>query len=481
MMAKQTDPRLIQAMSAIASGSMHQAEILCRSVLAEKKRDDLAMALLAQVCHSTGKYDEAKQLIRAAISRNHKRADYHGLLGDMLTTHGEFRAALGAYDKALKLKPDHHGVIAGKANTWLRMNIPLKAIDLVEPFVRKGHEDLTIAIVYAKSLIEIDKPCEAVDVLLKHLPAEREPVETRRTLYFTIGKAMEKGGEYKSAFEAYQEGNKLSASEFDLDALVQQHDELIKACPSDTFESMPSSSVDASSRVFIVGMLRSGSTLVEQIIDAHPSGRGIGESEVLPRLLNDTFAEESVSVAWSQRSNEQLDALASVYMEDTSCTTNEQILVDKQLGNYQFVGFIYKLFPNAKIIHCTRNPLSMGLSCFSQKLPPFTNPWASTLIDIGHFYNEYMRLMRHWRTLLGNQLLEIQYESLVGDQEQMTRRILDFCGLPFDERCLRFWETGRTVLTLSQDQVRKPMYDSSVTRHEPFKSLLDPLREALGS
>jgi hypothetical protein len=156
-------------------------------------------------------------------------------------------------------------------------------------------------------------------------------------------------------------------------------------------------------------------------------------------------------------------------------------LVDKQLGNYQFVGFIYKLFPNAKIIHCTRNPLSMGLSCFSQKLPPFTNPWASTLIDIGHFYNEYTRLMRHWRTLLGNQLLEIQYESLVGDQEQMTRRILDFCGLPFDERCLRFWETGRTVLTLSQDQVRKPMYDSSVTRHEPFKSLLDPLREALGS
>ena len=89
--------------------------------------------------------------------------------------------------------------------------------------------------------------------------------------------------------------------------------------------------------------------------------------------------------------------------------------------------------------------------------------------------------MRHWRTLLGNQLLEIPYESLVGDQEQMTRRILDFCGLPFDERCLRFWETGRTVLTLSQDQVRKPMYDSSVARHEPFGSLLDPLRDALGS
>ncbi len=480
MMAKQTDPRLLQAMQAIASGQSSQAESLCRSVLAERKRDDLAMALLAQACNASGKYVEALQLIRSAISKNNKRADYHGLLADMLTTQGDFRGALGAYDKALKLNPNHHGVIAGKANTWLRLNEPQKAKKLVESMVQKGGEDVTISIVYAKALIEENDPHGAADVLLKRLPAKQEPIETRRTLYFVLGKAMEKAGEYKSAFEAYEEGNALSAGDFDLDACVRGHDDIIKAFPVDSFSSVPTSTNEDASRVFIVGMLRSGSTLIEQIIDAHPSGRGLGELETLPIVLRNAFGEEYISTAWSNCSVAQLDAMANEYLSDTSCKTNEKILVDKQLGNYQFVGVIKKLFPNTRIIHCTRNPLSMGISCFSQKLPPYTNPWASNLHSIGHFYNEYMRLMQHWESCLGDDMLTVSYEDLVADQEAITRKILDFCGLAFDPKCLEFWKTGRTVLTLSQDQVRKPMYDSSVARHVRFGALLDPLRDALG-
>jgi tetratricopeptide (TPR) repeat protein len=480
MMAKKTDPRLLQAMQAIASGQSSQAESLCRSVLLERKRDDLAMALLAQACNATGKYDEAMQLIRSAIAKNNKRADYHGLLADMLTTQGDFRGALGAYDKALKLQPNHHGVIAGKANTWLRLNEPQKAKKLVEPIVQKGGEDITIAIVFAKALIEEGNPHEAADVLLARLPAKQEPVETRRTLYFVLGKAMEKAGEYKSAFEAYEEGNALSAGHFDLDACVRGHDDMMKTFPVDSFASMPTSTNEDASRVFIVGMLRSGSTLTEQIIDAHPVGRGLGELETLPNVLRNTFGEEPLSAAWNNCSIEQLDALAAEYLCDASCKTNEKVLVDKQLGNYQFVGVLKKLFPNAKIIHCTRNPLSMGISCFSQKLPPHTNPWASDLHAIGHFYNEYLRMMQHWESCLGDAMLEVSYEELVADQEQTTRKILDFCGLEFEPKCLEFWKTGRTVLTLSQNQVRKPMYDSSVARHERFGALLNPLRDALG-
>lgn len=480
MMATQPDPRLVQAMNAIANGQPHQAETLCRSVLSEKRRDDLAMALLAQAYNSTGKYDDALQMIRSAISKNNKRADYHGLLGDMLTTRGDFRKALDAYDKALKLQPDHHGVIAGKANTWLRLNKPQKARALVEPVVQQGNEDLTVAIVYAKALIGDEKPSDAADILLGHLPADQEPVETRRTLYFILGKAMELAGEYKSAMEAYQEGNSLSATGFDIDACVQKHDDIIKTFPSDYDGATADSTVDSSSRVFIVGMLRSGSTLTEQIIDAHPMGRGLGELETLPRLVNEMLGGESVLQAWHKCTTDQLNNLVKQYLQDASCKTNESVLVDKQLGNYQFIGVIHTLFPKAKVIHCTRNPLSMGLSCFAQKLPPSTNPWASNLRDIGHFYNEYARLMRHWQDVLGDTMLEVRYEDLVNDQENQTRTILDFCGLDFNERCMRFWETGRAVLTLSQDQVRKPMYDSSIARHDRFGTLLDPLRDALG-
>jgi hypothetical protein len=122
----------------------------------------------------------------------------------------------------------------------------------------------------------------------------------------------------------------------------------------------------------------------------------------------------------------------------------------------------------------------MGISCFSQKLPPHTNPWASKLHSIGHFYNEYMRMMRHWKACLGDDIFEVSYEELVENQEQTTRKILDFCGLEFEPSCMEFWKTGRTVLTLSQDQVRKPMYASSVARHEQFGTMLDSLRDAIG-
>jgi len=479
-MTQKADPRLIQAMNALAQGQSHDAESLCRAVLAERKRDDLAMAILAQTCNAIGNYDEGLQLIKKAIAKNNKRADYHGLLADMLTTQGHFREALRSYDKAMKLDPSHQGVIAGKANTLLRLNEPKKALDLVTPVIKKGNEDLTIAVVYAKALIESGSAHEAADVLLSHLPAKRESLETRRTLYFTLGKAMEKAEEYQSAFEAYEEGNKLSVSNFDLAGCVSRHDDIIKAFPAEKYSEMATSNIDDSSRIFIVGMLRSGSTLTEQIIDAHPMGRGLGELETLPQVLHETIGDDLLSTAWPKFNPEQLESIGKQYLQGAVCSTNESRLVDKQLGNYQYVGVIKKLFPNAKVIHCTRNPMSMGISCYSQKLPPHTNAWASSLHSIGHFYNEYMRLMCHWESILGDEILQVSYEELASNQETTTRKILEFCGLDFDERCMRFWETGRTVITLSQDQVRKPMYTSSVARHERFGELLEPLRDAIG-
>jgi len=363
-------------------------------------------------------------------------------------------------------------VIAGKANTWLRLNQPEKALKLLEPIVQKGNEDATISIAYAKALLENKMPDEAAQALLPHLPAKSESIETRRTLYFLVGKAMEEAGEYANAFEAYTEGNALSESSFDLDALVNRHNQIIDSYPADCAESMQTSSKDDTSLVFIVGMLRSGSTLTEQILDAHPKGEGLGELETLSLLLHDK--------EWSTVTNEDLRTIANEYLVQIGKISNAPLRIDKQLGNYQHVGCIKQLFPNAKIIHCTRNPISMGLSCYSQKLPPFTNGWASSLHSIGHFYNEYMRLMQHWDKVFGNSILTVSYEELVADQEGTTKRILEFCDLEYDPRCLEFWKTGRAVLTLSQDQVRKPMYDSSVARHERFGALLDPLRDALG-
>ncbi|MDP7008768.1 MAG: tetratricopeptide repeat protein [Phycisphaerales bacterium] len=476
-MEKQIDPRLTSAMHALAGGQVEQAEFLCRSVLQERKRDDLAMALLAQVCNHLGKYDEAIELIKNAIAKNGKRADYHGLLADMLTVRGEFRAAIGAYDKALKFQPNHPGVLAGKANTWLRLSEPEKAIALLSGAMKSGKEDLTVATVYAKALIASGKPEEAASALLVHVPAEREPIETRRMLYFVLGKAMEKAGEYQSAFEAYTQGNKLTRDSFDFEEWNAKLNDIKLAFPVGQVDATVASSHTDGSRVFIVGMLRSGSTLTEQIIDAHPDGVGLGEIEVFPNILQHYCNEESFSSFWKKIDQHTLDAIAQEYLEATK--SNAKIVTDKQLSNFQSVGAILSALPNAKIIHCKRNPLSLGLSCFAQKFPPHTNAWANDLVDIGRYYNGYDTLMHHWKELFGNRILDVQYETLVHHQEEETRRILDFCELPFHDRCMRFWETRRTVLTLSQDQVNQPLYASAVDRHERFGELLAPLRNTL--
>ncbi|MBC8203594.1 MAG: tetratricopeptide repeat protein [Planctomycetes bacterium] len=474
-MAKRTDPRLTEAMQALARGQVEHAESLCRSVLADRRRDDLAMALLAQVCNQSGQYEEALQLIRSAIARNGKRADYHGLLADMLCTHGDFRNAIGAYDKALKYQPKHPGVLAGKANTWLRLNEPEKALKQLSPFMKQGNEDVTVATVYAKALIATEKSDEAASVLLTHLPAEREPIETRRTMYFVLGKAMEKSGEYKSAFEAYQEGNSLTKTNFDIKDCESKHNAIKQACNEKTVHKQ--SNCEDDSRIFIVGMLRSGSTLTEQIIDAHPDGVGLGELDTFPSLLQKYSQGKSFSDFWDSVEVSTLDAIAKEYLDATQASAT--VVVDKQLGNYQFIGAIASILPNAKFIHCKRNPLSIGLSCFAQKLPPNTNSWANNLRDIGLYYKQYDSMMRHWTSLFSDRILEVQYEELVHKQEEQVKRILNFCTLPFHERCMRFWETGRTVLTLSQDQVRQPMYTSAVDRYEHFGELLDPLRNKI--
>ncbi len=476
-MAKQPDQRLVQAMQALASGNATDADSLCQAVLSDKRNDDLALALRAQALNALGRHDEAMRSINLAIAKNKKRADYFGLQADMLTTRGDFRKAIASYDKALKINPNHHGVLAGKANTWLRLNEPNKALSLLEPMMQSGKADTTILIAYAKTLMALDTPFDAAKCLLDRLPAENEPNETRRTLYFTLGKAMELAGEYQSAFEAYTEGNALSPFGFDVEDERKKYEQLKALYPANEMDTLPKANIDASNRVFIVGMLRSGSTLTEQIIDAHPDATGIGESEVLPTLINDVFSVGSID-AWKNLTEDGLTEIAGSYLNQTQSSNEEKIVVDKQLGNFQFVGLIKQLFPNAKVIHCTRNPMSMGLSCFAQKLPPYSNPWASSLESIGQFYAAYASLMSFWTTCFSD-ILEVPYEGLVQQQNEWTQTILDFCGLPHNEQCLRFWESGRTVLTLSQDQVAKPMYSDSLKRHERFGELLEPLHQYL--
>jgi tetratricopeptide (TPR) repeat protein len=398
-----------------------------------------------------------------------------------LTTTGRHREAVARYDQALKLHPAYDAALAGKAEVYLRTGKPERTLEVLE---RAAASPIT-AIPKGRALTRLKRYDEAIASIRSHLPASDAPRDAQRGLWFALAAACERAGQFDDAADACRHGNALSAGDWSSSADESRNRMLMEAFSPDRIPTLPSADCQDDRPVFVVGLLRSGSTLVEQIIDAHPAAFGAGELETLPRLVLAMQDRLETRLPWPallQETNESgLNTIASAYLEELAALAPNAIrIVDKQLGNFMHLGLIALLFPNARVIHCQRHPMDLGVSCWMQKLPPGTNAWASKLEDIGTTWRLSESLMDHWKQVLDIPILDVRYEQLVDDLDGQVRRILDFCGLDFDPQCLRFWETGRTVLTLSSDQVRRPIYASSVGRHTAWGAQLTPLRTALG-
>jgi hypothetical protein len=241
--------------------------------------------------------------------------------------------------------------------------------------------------------------------------------------------------------------------------------------------------------IFIVGMPRSGSTLIEQVLASHPEVVCAGETNAFREALQD---KGEGMPDWLNPnplfipSKEQLSEIAKAYLDsltkvapNISGKRNYTRITDKMLSNYRYIGLITKLFPNAKIVHAVRDPVETCLSCFSIN---FVNqPFAFDLQELGEHYRGYSILMRHWRNILpNNAIFEVRYEALVQNFEESAKRIVAYCGLEWDDRCLRFYEAERPVRTASVEQVRRPIYKSSVRRWRPDDETLHTLLKGLG-
>ena len=305
---------------------------------------------------------------------------------------------------------------------------------------------------------------------------------------FAVGAVHDKLGLYDEAFEYFRLGNDLKKrllQEQNLAFDAQAHrafiDKII-ATYSDTYlRDVKDWGVASGVPIFIVGMPRSGTTLVEQILASHPQVFGAGEKEnVLEFITRRPVKRNLDCVAMSlpvnedtakERAGEYLDRLAKLSQSAARVTikTNE---------NYMHLGLIAVLFPGAYIIHCRRDPLDVCLSCYFQNFHSSDFVWS--LEDIGAYYREYEKIMVHWARALPMKIYELNYDDLVQNQEHVTRDLLAFCGLDWDERCLTFYNTRRAVSTASVIQVRKPMYDQAIGRWKHYRSHLGPLFQALG-
>jgi hypothetical protein len=305
-------------------------------------------------------------------------------------------------------------------------------------------------------------------------------------LHFVLGKVRDDKGDYAQAFEHFLEANRLKRTLIDYDEArqVRFFREFIGTFDTAFIENRAGAGTSSDLPIFIVGMSRSGTTLVEQILASHPLVHGAGELQLLRRCLHLEFDGVQDDQELPARIA-QLDGAAFARIGDSYVTALAELapgaarVTDKLPGNMALVGVIHLAFPNARIIHCTREPLDTCVSCFS-KLFTTGHAFSYELGELGRFYRLYQQLMQHWTDVLpAGRMLEMRYEEVIGDTETQVRQLLEFCGLPWNEACLNFSATRRAVKTASLVQVRQPIYASSVGRWQRYRSYLAPLERAL--
>jgi tetratricopeptide (TPR) repeat protein len=402
---------------------------------------------LANVLKEQGRFNESVEHLRAALALKPNYAEAHNNLGAVLKDLGEFAESAVHYDRALALNPNYIDAHVGRA------------------------------------MMKTFRPDDPELAALEALAANpRIPQKKLMHIHFALGKALEDAGQYDRAFEQWLAGNALKRREVNHDEAgeTQTFLRVREVIDSKLLESLATAGDPSPVPIFIVGMPRSGSTLIEQILASHPLVHGAGELPQLASIAHNVVDVRRQPIPYpeylAQPHAEGLRQLGRAYLINApALPAGKTRMTDKMPGNYRYIGLIRLILPNAKIIHVERDPVDTCLSCFSRI---FTSgqTFSYDLSELGRAYRRYHELMAHWRSVLpAGGLLDVRYEDVVDNLEEQVRRMLKYCGLPWDERCLSFHKTDRPVVTASNVQVRQPLYRSSVERWRRYEAHLGPL------
>jgi tetratricopeptide (TPR) repeat protein len=439
---------------------------------------------LGNALRALGRLDEAANSYRRALEIKSNFAEAHSNLGVALRLQRRAAEAEAHCQAALALEPNLTAALALRAELlsdrghFEQSEMLLRRVLAVEP----EHPHALAGIARCRRMTRADAAWLADAQRL----AERALAPAQETyLRYAIGKYFDDVGDYAQAFASYRRANELlkrtrpphdrERLTCEVDALIDVYDRhwLRRAQAPSQADALPTTRP-----IFIVGMPRSGTSLVEQILASHPSVFGAGE---LPFWGLARMRYEA-SVAKGESSKRILDALAAEYLQLLQTLSgNAEQVVDKMPRNFMFLGLILAALPSARIIHLQRHPADTCLSIYFQHFenaPPYTND----LEDLAHYYREYLRVMDHWRAVAPpDTLLDLPYESLIEDQGAATRKVLSFVGLPWDARCLDFHRTDRSVITASKWQVRQKVHNASVGRWQHYAQFIRPLQQLLQS
>ncbi len=443
-----------------------------------------AWADLARALIENEQFDECKTVLEKAIRLEPELPYPRMLLGNMLTKAGRYEEAADAFRVALQKQPDHGGSLAGLGHVLKTIGRQDEAIATYRECVRTypAFGEAYWSLANLKTFRFSD---EEIAAMKAHVDEPGLLDETRINFNFALGKACEDRGDYERAFERYVKGNALRRPHESYDPVQTEliHDRIIKTFSPECIEKNRGSGDPDPAPIFIVGLPRSGSTLIEQILASHSQVDGTHELPDLARVIKTINLKRPDGRAYPEALLEcdvdELEALGRQYLESTRRHRGDNpFFTDKMPNNFASIGLLQLILPNAKIVNARRHPLD---SCMGSYKQLFFKGQAFTydLVELGEYYLEYQRLMDHWHALLPGKILDIHYEQMVADQENQTRRLISHCGLPWEDGCLRFYETDRAVNTASSEQVRQPIYSKSIYSWRRFEAPLEPLIEIL--
>jgi len=457
-------------------GRYTEAETQWRSALKLAPDDAVIHNHLGQLLHLQGRTPEAQQSLRRALALAPDYIDATINLATSLVYTKQLRTAEELFSRVLRLAADYPEALIGLASIAEREG---RFVD-AEVLLRRVLETRSDTPLIWTSLISLRKMTAADRPWLEgaeRQAAQRLPSMYEAMLRFAIGKFHDDVGDYPAAFENFRRANELFkalAPPYNPDGHRRFVDDLVRVYTPSSITPTPPGASPSRTPVLIVGMMRSGTTLAEQILASHPAIKGAGELA----FWSQTVREHEAELRAAPPDENLRKQVADAYLRTLATySTDARYVIDKAPVNADYLGIIHSVFPNARFIYLRRNPIDVCLSCYFQRFPPSLN-FTMDLSDLARYYREHHRLMTHWRTVLPTgTLLDLPYEALVADPEGWTRRMLEFLELDWDARCLDFHQTQRVVATASAWQVRQKMYRSSVERWRNYEAFIGPLLE----
>lgn len=441
---------------------------------------------LGAVFHDMKHPDQAVACFQTALELNENFPEALNNLGIAYYGLGKTESAIECYHKALVIRPGYPEALNNLGNV-LRDNGQLEeAISNYRMAIaeKPDYAEAFRHLAFAKKHIKYDDEIKAMEELF----AESGISDTQRMhLSFGLGKAHEELKEFEKAFPYILTGNRIKRRLLGhpFEEKKAYFDQLKKTFNRSLFDANPNTGCKDKSPIFILGMMRSGTSLTEQILASHSKIRGAGELTTINDVLRTSLSGPDGVLQINnirKRKAVELERMGLEYVEIVRKNFNSaKFITDKMPSNFLYIGLIKLILPNAKIIHCTRNPLDNCLSIFKNYFSAMDHAYAYDLEDLGRYYTLYRDLMIHWHEVLPGFIHDIQYEEMVADQETSSREILNFCGLEWEDACLNFHQTKRSVKTASGEQVRNPIYNSSIQSWQNYETQLAPLIKELSA